>query len=123
MSTNINVKFITTTASKLDSVPFLNGQIIYLSDSSELYFDMNNVRKSSSDFIELPNEEAIKACLTPLNKLYIAKDVGTLWKYINSDWVCISGSSGITDITLNGSSKGITKTENKVNIDVLWGEF
>jgi hypothetical protein len=120
---NTKVKFVTAYASQLDSIPIINGQIIYLSDSSQIYFDMNNVRKPSSDIIEMPNEEAIKAILTPLNKLYIAKDVGTLWKYLNTGWVCISGSNGISDITLNGSSRGITKTDQKVNIDVLWAEF
>ena len=120
---NTNVKFVTTIASKLGALPIVNGQIIYLSDSSEIYFDMNNVRKPSSDFIEMPNEDAIKAILTPLNKLYIAKDVGSLWKFINSEWVRISGPDGISDITLNCSSRGITKVERKVNIDMLWGEF
>lgn len=117
------VKFTTTKRSKLNAIPITNGQIIYLSDSSEIYFDMNGERKSTSDIIQMDKEEDILNCLTPINKLYLAKDTGKLWKYMNSDWVCISGSGEIADITLNGSRRGITKEGQTVNIDVLWSEF
>ena len=44
----MDVKFTTTTKAKLDSLPITNGQLIYLSDSDECYYDMSGSRHPMS---------------------------------------------------------------------------
>lgn len=43
----MDVKFLSTTKSKLASLPIINGQIVALSDSDELYYDMGGVRRNA----------------------------------------------------------------------------
>lgn len=44
--TTVDIKFITTTSAKLNTVGVVDGQIIALSDKSAMYYDMNGSRHS-----------------------------------------------------------------------------
>lgn len=48
----MNVHFIVTTSTKLDGIPITNGNIIALSDKSDLIYDMNGVRHNITTEIE-----------------------------------------------------------------------
>ena len=45
---NMKVKYTKTTREKLPQLSVENGQIIYLTDSSGVFYDMNNVRYTVS---------------------------------------------------------------------------
>lgn len=49
----MDVKFISTTSIRLPSVPFVNGQIIYVSDKSDTYYDLGNTRHRLSNVVIL----------------------------------------------------------------------
>lgn len=75
---------IYTTEAHLGDVPIKNGQIILCADSEKLYIDHGTTRVSTSDVVQVENQEALP--LAPLDKLYITKDTGDIFFYINGAW-------------------------------------
>jgi len=49
----MDVQFITTSRARIDSLPVVNGQLIYLFDENMSYYDMNNVRNPVSSVREV----------------------------------------------------------------------
>lgn len=75
---------IYTTEAHLGDVAVKNGQIILCTDSEKLYIDHGTTRVSTSDVVQVENQEALP--LAPLDKLYITKDTGDIFFYINGAW-------------------------------------
>lgn len=75
---------IYTTEAHLGDVAVKNGQIILCTDSEKLYIDHGTTRVSTSDVVQVENQEALP--LAPLDKLYITKDTGDIFFYINGVW-------------------------------------
>lgn len=73
-----------TTEASLSKVPVKNGQIILCTDSEKLYIDHGTTRVSTSDVVQVENQEALP--LAPLDKLYITKDTCDVYFYINDEW-------------------------------------
>lgn len=75
---------IYTTEAHLGDVPVKNGQIILCTDSEKLYIDHGTSRISTSDVVQVENQEALP--LAPLDKLYITQDTGDIFFYLNGEW-------------------------------------
>ena len=75
---------IYTTEAHLGDVAVKNGQIILCTDSEKLYIDHGTTRVGVADIVQVENQEALP--LAPLDKLYITKDTGDIFFYINGVW-------------------------------------
>ena len=51
----MDVKFYATTAAKLDTLPIVNGQLIYLEDKDSSYYDIGNTRRPLSGVRLVPS--------------------------------------------------------------------
>lgn len=86
---------IYTTEAHLGEVPVKNGQIILCADSEKLYIDHGTTRVSTSDVVQVENQEALP--LAPLDKFYITQDTKDIFFYINGTWAKLTDT--ITDYT------------------------
>lgn len=86
-------KSIDTIKSKLGTIPVSTGQVIYLSDTEELYFDSSNgTRIQVRDLIILETEAERTAIIAPLTKLYYVKNERMLWVY-SGVWMPLTSES------------------------------
>lgn len=69
----MDVKFISTTSTRLPDVPFLNGQIIYVSDKADTYYDLGNARHRLSN-VAILNEYPQDTSELELEMLYVILD-------------------------------------------------
>lgn len=78
----------------LDTVPKKDGQVIYVKDTHELYFDVGNTRTKATDIIFLATKQEREGLQNPLqNKLYFVLGEATLYFYDGSKWVSITATS------------------------------
>ena len=85
------LKLLSTIFSKLGSLTKNNGQIIVTRDSKSLYVDLEGERIEITDWIDVDTEETLLSILTPLtNKYYYTKDSNKIWRYVNSEWICLN---------------------------------
>lgn len=103
---------IYTTESHLGDVPVKNGQIILCTDSEKLYIDHGTTRVSTSDVVQVDNQEALP--LAPLDKLYITKDTGDIFFYINGAWEKINQS----DISVGAGLSGNGSSSSPLQLDI-----
>lgn len=103
---------IYTTEAHLGDVPVKNGQIILCTDSEKLYIDHETTRVSTSDVIQVDNQEALP--LAPLDKLYITKDTGDIFFYINGAWEKINQS----DISVGAGLSGNGSSSSPLQLDI-----
>lgn len=81
--------FVQCNKSALDDVDITPGQWIFCADTKDYYVDTKNgVRNKVSDVIFVDSEEDRTDLISPLNdKLYITRDTGTGWLYLDDEWV------------------------------------
>ena len=103
---------IYTTEAQLGDVPVKNGQIILCTDSEKLYIDHGTTRVSTSDVVQVDNQEALP--LAPLDKLYITKDTGDIFFYINGAWEKINQS----DISVGNGLTGNGTSSSPIKLDL-----
>lgn len=103
---------IYTTEAHLGDVPIKNGQIILCTDSEKLYIDHGTTRVSTSDVVQVDNQEALP--LAPLDKLYITKDTGDIFFYINGAWEKINQS----DISVGAGLSGNGSSSSPLQLDI-----
>lgn len=81
---------IETIKSKLSDIPITMGQVIYVGDAEELYFDsQDGTRVHVTDLIVLATESDRAAIIAPLQKLYFVVSTGVLWIYAGT-WAQIN---------------------------------
>jgi hypothetical protein len=110
-----NVSFKRTIKSKLDLLPIVEGQMTFVKDTQELYFDMSSsVRTKSTDIVELDTEDERINLVTPINdKIYFVHSTRRFWLYTNLSWQIISGEGASEPIveTLTVTTDGQTEFE------------
>lgn len=86
--------------SELSSIQIKPGRLIYCYDSQECFFDSSEyTRKQITDFVYLESEDERLALLAPLpNKLYIIKNTGKIYRYIDTEWFLMSDPISVIDI-------------------------
>ena len=70
VSTGVVIQHTTCTKSTLNLVPITNGQLIYVSDNNEIYYDTENVRRPIVDIMILNTQYEFDNLLAPLIKFY-----------------------------------------------------
>lgn len=117
---------IYTTENELNSVAVKNGQIILCTDSGKLYIDHVSTRIGISDIIQVENYNALP--LAPLDKLYLTRDNGKLYIYVNDRWSLISLDTDINDAvlrypaTVDSESRVVAITDGTPVTDVRIGD-
>lgn len=75
------VKFYYTTNSKLNELPIVDGQVIFVHDTKKFYLDMSGVRVGYSDIQVLPSDSDRTAILAPVEGFYFVDDTNVMWRY------------------------------------------
>ena len=93
---------------KLDTVPVTDGQIIYVKDTHELYFDVDNTRTKATDIIFVDTVVERDAIVAPFqNKVYCVLENNKLCRYDGTNWVDLGG-----DVTKNYVDTNFIKKDN-----------
>lgn len=98
-----NIVHVECLKSQLANVAISNGQLIYTSDSKELFWDTNGSREKISDVIILDTESAKNDILAPLSKLYYVIEDNSLYFY-SSDWIKVNSGESLDSIVYVGTS-------------------
>lgn len=89
MATKPMMKFISTTSDKLSDIAITAGQLIFCSDTRDIYLD-TDVRTGYQEVIDIPDDITRRAIENPIQGYYYVKLENTLWSYFGK-WVQISG--------------------------------
>lgn len=83
------LKVVSTTSDRLGQLSVDYGQLIFVRDTRELYFDHQQGRISYSQIIILETEEQRVNMRSPVNGFYFVKNTGVIWRYDNG-WISIT---------------------------------
>ena len=87
----MKVKFSRCNSNSLANVPQVDGQLIYVKDTSEVYMDVGNNRNKLSDVIEVADITNIQNPI--ISKIYYDEATENLYKYIDNEWKSLGGSA------------------------------
>lgn len=92
------LKPVETIQSLLSDIPIKEGQIIFCTDTNDIYMDNSQgERTHMTDIIKLKTEDDRDSLFVPLiGKIYLVEETNILYKYNGSDWETIS-----IDISIN----------------------
>lgn len=85
---------IRTPASALANVPIVDGQIITVYDTGEMYVDKGSVRQRLADVIADTYANIISLLAPLANKLYFATDTHQLLQYSGGAWTILNSGGG-----------------------------
>lgn len=94
----MKVKFSRCNSNSLANVPQVDGQLIYVKDTSEVYMDVGNNRNKLSDVIEVADITNVQNPV--ISKIYYDEATESLYKYVNNNWKNLSGSN-LADLFVN----------------------
>lgn len=82
----MKVKFSRCTSSNLANVPRVDGQLIYVKDTQEVYMDVGNTRNNISDFLKKDNTTNYVPVnpYNPATKKYVDDQVGSINTLLDS---------------------------------------
>lgn len=84
--TSAPAKLYYTTASNLDNLEVINGQIIFVADTQTICLDMKNQRKTYSAIKLFSNDSERLNYLAPAEGFYYVEETHVLWRY-KGGWV------------------------------------
>ena len=89
---------IETIESRLSEIAIKQGQLIFCTDTNNIYLDnCDNCRVHMADIIKLKSESDREFIIAPLiGKIYLVEETNKFYKYNGSDWETIS-----VDISIN----------------------
>lgn len=78
---------------KLNTVPVTNGQIVYVKDTHDLYFDVDSTRTKATDIIFVSTLQERDSIQSPTpNKVYCVLEDGCFYTYKNNAWTLLGGN-------------------------------
>jgi len=92
----MKVKFSRCTSNGLTNVPQVDGQLIYVKDTSEVYMDVGNSRNKLSDVVDVADISNVQNPIT--SKIYFDGVTNKLYKYINNAWVNLSDVEQVSQV-------------------------
>lgn len=112
-------KFITGAKASLLNRSVVNGQILFPNDSTEIYFDMNNVRRKLQGICYVQHDSELSAISNPEEKLYFSTDSRMLFIYDfeNEEFVQVNKTGVITNLTSSQRMDLLSCDENSIYID------
>lgn len=116
MAVKPSMKFIATTSDKLDAIEIKAGQLIFCSDTRAIYLDTDK-RTSYQAIINVADEEARQAIVSPVQGYYYVRDDNSLWSYFGT-WIQMTGQSSslvfITELPEQGEDNTIYVLDDKM---------
>lgn len=97
-------QFLTGTKALLQNRPIVNGQILFPNDSSEVYYDINNVRRKVQGIFYIQSDSDLSGVVNPEEKLYFSASSGMLFFYD-------SGKQEFVQINRTGIITGNTSSQ------------
>lgn len=85
--------FITTTEARVDLLPVLNGQLIFVRDSRRICLDYGDERIEYGQIIVLADENHRLSIAKPFNTFYFVLDTHVLWRYEKNEWIQLTTSA------------------------------
>lgn len=85
-------KLYTTSASKLNSLPVQDGNLIFVKDTKKIYLDSNGNRIGYTDITVFETESERSSVLAPVEGFYFVEDTHMLWRY-RAGWIQLSPSN------------------------------
>lgn len=85
--------FITTTEARVDLLPVLNGQLIFVRDSRRICLDYEDERIEYGQIIVLADENHRLSIAKPFNTFYFVLDTHVLWRYEKGEWIPLTTSA------------------------------
>lgn len=104
------VKFYTTVASKLSQLEVRNGNLIFTSDTKQIYLDIHGNRLGYNCIQVFATDTERSALLAPIEGFYFVEETGVMWRY-KEKWVQISPDN-LNEITFGTSVDDFPKTGN-----------
>lgn len=92
VSTGVVIQHTTCTKSTLNLVPIINGQLIYVSDNNEIYYDTEGVRRPIVDIMILNTQYEFDNLLAPLIKFYFIVETNKFYYYTGTDWILLNAA-------------------------------
>lgn len=86
----MKVKFSRCNSNSLTNVPQVDGQLIYVKDTNEVYMDVGNNRNKISDVIEVADITNVQNPI--ISKIYYDEATENLYKYIDNEWKSLGES-------------------------------
>ena len=91
VSTNTRISVVHINKNTLESYPVSNGNVYFVSDTKELFYDIDSTRFEVKDILILDKESDRTSILfTPLNKFYFILETKILWLYKYGTWYQIT---------------------------------
>lgn len=96
------LKTIEVIYSRLSEVPISHGQVIFCTDTNDIFLDSSDgSRVHMTDVIKLKTEEEREALFVPLiGKIYLVEETNKLYKHNGAEWETISIDISIDDNTI-----------------------
>ena len=91
MNSNEILKVVSTTSEYLDQLPVSYGQLIFVSDTRELYFDHLDGRIPYQQIIILRSENQRQG-IVPVTGFYFVIETAVLWYFDNGTWSQINST-------------------------------
>lgn len=89
MEIQSTLKVVSTTSERLGQLSVDYGQLIFVKDTRELYFDHAEGRILYSQIIILETENQRANMKAPVNGFYFVKETGIIWRY-DGTWIAIT---------------------------------
>lgn len=104
------VKVYSTVAAKLSQLPVEDGNLIFVSDTCQLYFDLNGNRLGYNCIKIFANDQERVGLLAPTEGFYFVEDTGVMWRY-KEEWKQITPDN-LNQITFGASVADFPKSGN-----------
>lgn len=115
------LKFVRTIKSKINSVPIVDGQIIFTSDLYGIYVDFGSERKEFKQILTLTSAER-EELLTPVTGFYFETNTGNLFYYSN-EWMDISSADPNSMVVTYDSSEELLEISSGETLSVAFGKI
>ena len=89
MDIDSTLKVVSTTAERLGQLPVDYGQLIFVKDTRQLYFDHKEGRTLYTQIIILETEQQRLSLKFPVTSFYFVKETGVIWRY-EGEWIVIT---------------------------------
>lgn len=111
----MKVRFSRCNSSGLTNVPVIDGQMVYVKDTHDMYMDAGTTRTKVSDIIFLSSLEERDAIETPIvAKIYFVLENLSLYIHNGTTWVTVAGNAASTQFDNSGTGLQATTVQDAI---------
>ena len=106
-------KPVITTSNYLPTIGIVNGQLIVVTDTKDIYVDSDNTRSKYTDVITGTYNNIVNLLAPLQDKIYFATDTNQLLQYTGSEWVNLGQAQSII-VNNSDAAVSITLADNTI---------